>query len=123
MVNVPPVMSWGVREPLRARPASALTSALIDFNPRQHADRTMGTINPRSVCTATEISAFLYLRILSPNQLAFTSGTASNALALALTMKSFTLIFAPSAALSSASCLFNVSRMPIILSKRTSTVR
>eukprot|EP00982_Pelagococcus_subviridis_P013714 31272-Pelagococcus_subviridis.AAC.9 len=117
IVKVPPIMSAGESFPSFAFPASALTSDEIPERPSPHAFRTMGTIRPASVCTATLMSAFLYTRILSPIHDAFTSGTCLRADAAAFTTKSFTEIFPFSfPALSFA-------RAETIWSMRTSTLR
>ena len=118
-MNVPPIMSVGVNLPSFAFPARLLTSEEMPVRPKPHAFRTTGTIRPASVCTATLTSAFLYRRILSPIQLAFTSGTAFSAAADALTTKSFTEIFPPDFSSPALSC----ARRDASLSMRTSTVR
>lgn len=52
-----------------AFPANSLTLAEISFNPFLLASNTIGVINPPSVETAIEISAFLYYLILSSSHL------------------------------------------------------
>lgn len=59
--------SWGYNLLALAFLAKDLTSLEISDNPLLLASKTMGVINPPSVETATEISAFLYNLILSSN--------------------------------------------------------
>ena len=120
IVNVPPIMSIADSLPSLAFPARCLTSPEIPESPSPHAPRTTGTIRPRSVCTATEMSALEYRRILSPIQLALTSETFLSDSADALTTKSFTEIFPPP---SDWSAPLSDFRMSISRSIRTSTLR
>lgn len=54
--------SAGCSLPSRAFLASAFVSAEMVANPLEPASFTMGVIKPFGVATATEMSAFLYLR-------------------------------------------------------------
>mmetsp|Transcript_9016 Transcript_9016/g.28346 ORF Transcript_9016/g.28346 Transcript_9016/m.28346 type:complete len:200 (-) Transcript_9016:333-932(-) len=89
-VNVPPWNSSGLSLLARARAASSLVSAAICARPFVSARAMIGVIRPLSVETATQTSAWLYVRTKSSCHAALTWGTSRSALAAALTMKSFT---------------------------------
>lgn len=90
----------------------------ISANPKFYAEKTIGVINPESVATATETSDDENFLILSPNQATFASGTSRKASALALIIKSFTLILIfPSFSLLSYSLAFITSSISILIFK------
>jgi hypothetical protein len=72
--------------------------------------------SPPSMATATATSDGFSRSIRSPAQTVFAAGTACNAIAQALMMKSLTLSFTPRP----SSCLFSCSRNAISASSFTS---
>mmetsp|Transcript_1425 Transcript_1425/g.3501 ORF Transcript_1425/g.3501 Transcript_1425/m.3501 type:complete len:239 (+) Transcript_1425:132-848(+) len=101
-VKVPPMNSSGLMEPSLALPARCLTSLEISATDLVSAPKMMGVSSPRSVLTATLMSAAEYCRMYSSLQLELHTGTSTRALAHALMTKSLTEVLTSTSSLTCA---------------------